>query len=268
MMHNPEASVIVSETVAHDAAALGVARGDTLMIHSSVHSLGLEKLGLHNGLESVLQGLLSAVGPEGTLLFPALSYVDVGPAHPYFDASETKSCVGAFAEFVRLRPNTLRSTHPTHSICAIGARSREMTASHHLDTTPVGSHSPLALLPQYDGQILMIGCGGRPNTSMHGVEELVEPPYLYSGVKTDYECVDLDGVSQPMQVMGHGFDGYIQRYDRLEDLLTPETEFRFGNILLASCILMRAAAVWEKGEKALRRDPLYFVSSYIADSND
>ncbi|MFP6646122.1 MAG: AAC(3) family N-acetyltransferase, partial [Candidatus Latescibacterota bacterium] len=38
---------------------------------------------------------------------------------------------------------------------------------------------PLRKLRDLGGQLLFLGCGLRPNTSMHGVEELVEPPYLF-----------------------------------------------------------------------------------------
>ncbi len=249
--------------VVHDTKALGVRRGGVVMVHSSVKALRLNDFDdVDNKLEEVLLGLLDAVGPEGTLLFPALTYKTVGPNAPRFDARSTPSCVGTFADFVRLRPGTLRSTHPTHSICAIGTRAAELTGLHHLDTTPVGPHSPLALLPKVGGQILMIGCTGRPNTSMHGVEELVEPPYLYSGITTDYECIDMNGQLHRMSVRGHGFKGFMQRYERVEDLLKPD-EISRGNILAASCVLMDAAAVWREGEAALRRDPFCFVAATV-----
>jgi aminoglycoside 3-N-acetyltransferase len=55
------------------------------------------------------------------------------------------------------------------------------------DVTPCGENSPYFKLREKAGQILFLGCGLKPNTSMHAVEELVEPPYLYDGW-VDYRC--------------------------------------------------------------------------------
>src|SRR5690606_7869867 len=98
---------------------------------------------------------------------------------PEFDLVRTPSNVGTLAEYFRTRPGTIRSLHPTHSICGTGKRTAELLADHARDFTPCGPHSPLTKLPEVGGQILMLGCSLRPNTSMHGVEELVEPPYLF-----------------------------------------------------------------------------------------
>lgn len=250
----------VFEKIIQDASILGICSGDTVMIHSSAKALGLREDGSDGGLETVILGLLETVGPTGTLLFPGLSYANVTPDTPFFDARKTPTCVGAIAEYVRTRTGTIRSTHPTHSICAIGYRSQILTGSHHHDTTPVGRNSPLSILPQIGGKILMMGCGTSPNTSMHGVEELTEPPYLYSGIQTLYQCTDINGIQHRMKVLGHGFSTVsAQRYDRIEPLLAPDKEIWNGTILNAKCVLMDSAAIWKTGEMKLRQDPFYFV---------
>jgi aminoglycoside 3-N-acetyltransferase len=240
--------------VARDCAALGVRRGGVLLVHASVKALG--PLG-PGGAEDVVLGLLDALGPEGTLLMPGLSYISVGPSHPHFDALTTPVCVGALPEFFRRRPGTLRSTHPTHSVCAAGRDAADFVALHHLDSTPVGPRSPFAMLPVAGGQILMLGCGLCPNTSMHGVEELSEPPYLF-GVTTHYFCADMRGVRHVMEMRNHGFAGYDQRYDRVAGILA-DGELRAGRVLAADCHLIEARALWDKAHDALEADPLRFV---------
>ena len=49
-----------------DLASLGVRRGDLLMVHSSLRSIGL----VESGPETVVDALLQALGPEGTLVTP------------------------------------------------------------------------------------------------------------------------------------------------------------------------------------------------------
>ena len=96
--------------------SLGVRRGGSLLVHSSLRSLGR----VPGGAETVVRGLLAALGEDGTLLMPALTYEFVRSHNPVFDVRGTPSNVGLIPEDFRLRPGTQRSIHPTHSVCAVG----------------------------------------------------------------------------------------------------------------------------------------------------
>lgn len=243
------------EKIAADLRALGVREGGVLLVHSSLRSLALPGEPAERA-ESVVRGLLAALGPGGTLLMPALSYESVGADQPFFDALGTPSCVGALPEAFRCRPGTLRSLHPTHSVCGVGPRAAELLGEHMRDSTPVGPHSPFARLPAVDGQILFIGCGLRPNTSMHGIEEHVEPVYLY-GPEIMYTMRLPDGRETTMQVRSHGFKGWEQRYDRVEGVM-PDGLTR-GRVLAADCFLLEAQSLWKYALAKLQSDPLYFI---------
>jgi len=235
---------------------LGVRLGGVLLVHSSLRSLGP----LEGGAETVVLSLLEALGPQGTLLMPALSYRTVGPKSPLFNVITTPSCVGALPEYFRTRPGTLRSVHPTHSVSGGGPLVNSLLGEHIRSTTPCGPYSPFARLPEANGQILFLGCGLRPNTSMHAVEERVEPVYLYGDV-TDYQVILADGSQQRMVVRNHGFEGWSQRYDRLAQHLSAPA-LRQGNILSASCYLVDAPAMWAAALAALHEDPLCFVERH------
>ena len=241
------------ERIADDLRSLGVRAGGTLLVHSSLSSLGR----VPGGAETVVLGLLRALGTEGTLLVPALSYQRVHVGQTVFDVRRTPSNIGAVAEHFRLRAGTTRSLHPTHSVCGTGAEVASLLCDHHLDTTPVGAHSPLRRLRDVGGQLLFLGCGMRPNTSMHGVEELVEPPYLF-GETTVFTLIAEDGSRREMHCRCHSFDGWAQRYERLESLLEGD-ELRVGNVMAATAHLVEVEAMWARGEEALRRAPVFFV---------
>jgi aminoglycoside 3-N-acetyltransferase len=132
-----------------------------------------------------------------------------------------------------------------------------MLRDHRLDDTPVGPRSPFHLLPEYGGQILMLGCGLRPNTSLHGIEELVVPPYLY-GEPLTYRLVDWAGEAREKVYRRHGFAGWMQRYDRVAQVLDGRG-LRRGRVLQAEVYLIEASALWESALAALRRDPLFLV---------
>jgi aminoglycoside 3-N-acetyltransferase len=243
----------VASRMSRDLARLGVKKGGVLLVHSSLKSLGP----LPDGPETAIAGLLDALGSDGTLLLPALSYETVNAEHPDFDVRLTPVCVGALPEFFRKRPGTVRSAHPTHSVCGVGPRAEALLGAHIRDVTPCGPNSPFARLKEEAGQILFLGCGLKPNTSMHAVEELVEPPYLYSGWAV-YRITLADGGATTMRVRRHGFNGWVQRYDRIETVMGGEG-IRAGRVLSADSFLLEAPAFWRKAHEVLRREPLFFV---------
>lgn len=241
------------DRMARDLLALGVRPGGELLMHASLSSLGY----VPGGAETVIQALLQALGSEGTLLLPGLSYEIV---EPLFDVRHTPVCVGAIPEHFRTREGTIRSLHPTHSVCAAGPRADELTRDHWQDASPVGAHSPFRRMRDVGGQLLFLGCGTRPNTSMHGVEELVEPPYLF-GPPVTYTLIDGEGVAREKEYVTHGFSigGWGQRYDRLEHLLARGTEHRVGGVLAATAHLYACQPMWEIAERTMRANPFYFV---------
>jgi aminoglycoside 3-N-acetyltransferase len=243
----------VVRRMARDLAGLGVKRAGALFVHSSLKSLGR----LPDAPETAVEGLLEALGSDGTLLMPALTYETVNAENPVFDVLNTPSCIGALPEFFRKRTGTIRSVHPTHSACGIGPRSGDLLGGHLRDASPCGKNSPFFKLKEEAGQILFLGCGLKPNTSMHAVEELVEPPYLYDGW-VDYRIRLADGRETAMRVRSHGFKGWRQRYDRIDAVMAGEG-ISAGKVLSADCFLLEAPAFWRKAHQAMIRDPLFFV---------
>jgi aminoglycoside 3-N-acetyltransferase len=241
------------KTMIENLWALGVRAGGVLLVHSSLRSLGT----VEGGAETVVRVLLDVLGEQGTLLFPALSYATVGKMNPHFNVRNTPSCIGALPEYFRQRDGTIRSIHPTHSVSGIGKYASELLGEHQKDTTPCGIHSPFHKLPHYNGQILFIGCGLRPNTSMHAIEELVEPPYLYNDI-IEYDITDAAGITSKMSVRSHNFNGWIQRYDRVAQVLDSDA-LRTGKVLNADCHFIETPALWSAVHRKLSEDALFFV---------
>ena len=229
--------------------ALGLQRGDTVMVHSSFKSLGIDDP------ELIIGALLQALGEMGTLLMPALSYNQTPPN--VHDTLLTPVCVGFLPEYFRRRAGTARSLHPTHSVCGLGARVHDWLADHIEDHTPCGPHSPFYKLLYRGGKILMIGCGLRPNTTMHAVEEHVRPPYLFGGPCT-YTITDATRRTFTKEYIRHGFLGWRQRYDRIEGLLS-DGALVSGPLGNAQAYLIRAGEMLEAALGRLQADPWYFV---------
>jgi aminoglycoside 3-N-acetyltransferase len=249
------------QRMTQDLRTLGIRPGGILLVHSSLSSLGY----VPGGPETVILSLLESLGPEGTLLLPALSYEHVGAWQTVFDVRSTPSNVGAIPEYFRCRPGTLRSVCPTHSMCGVGPLAEAILGEHHLDETPCGAHSPFRKLRDLGGQLLFLGCGMRPNTSMHAVEEVAQAPYLFRDLIT-YRLIFADGHAEEHRVWHHHFDGWRQRYDRLEALLTPGSELRQGPVLAARAHLLDVPAMWTRALAEYARDPYAFVEAVVRPS--
>ena len=148
------------DSLGEDLRELGAVPGATLLVHSSLSSVGYVSGGAH----AVVLALLAALGPEGTLVGPTHSSDLSDPAlweHPpvpeswwptirdamaaYDPALTPTRQMGAVADAVRHLPGALRSAHPTDSFCAVGPNATVVTAHHGL-TGGLDESSPLARL--------------------------------------------------------------------------------------------------------------------------
>jgi aminoglycoside 3-N-acetyltransferase len=221
------------------------------MVHSSYKSLGIRNP------EVITLALLEALGKSGTLFMPALSYLQKPPN--VHNTNLTPSCVGFLSEYFRCRAGTTRSVHPTHSVCGVGRLAHEWLDDHIQDHTPCGPHSPFHKLLHHQGKILMIGCGLKPNTTMHAIEEYIQPAYLF-GPPQNYTITDsLGRIFEKVYITHNFFEGRaIQRYDRVEGILN-EAALSSGMLGNAKTYLIQAEALFQAGLECMRSDPFYFI---------
>ncbi len=172
------------ESLAHDLRQLGVTTGMTLLMHSSLRSLGW----VSGGPVTVVQALMDVVTTEGTIVVPTHTSGNSDPAKwqnppvpeawwsviydtmPAFDSLTTPTYgMGKIVETFRTWPGVLRSNHPTDSFAAWGCHAAYVTAHHSLEYG-LGEESPLARIYNLDGWVLLLGVGYDRNTSFHLAE--------------------------------------------------------------------------------------------------
>ncbi|MER5481045.1 AAC(3) family N-acetyltransferase [Streptomyces sp. NPDC002734] len=193
MASEPVAGPLVTRpSLAADLRSLGVRAGGTLLVHSSLSSLGW----VNGGAVAVVQALLDAVGPEKTLAVPAQSGALSDPAYwenppiprewwetvratmPRYDAATTPAQhMGVIAETVRAWPGAVRSAHPQTSFAALGRRAAEIVEGHAADCA-LGEHSPLARLERLGARVLLLGVGYDSCTALHLAEYRTPSPVL------------------------------------------------------------------------------------------
>jgi aminoglycoside 3-N-acetyltransferase len=175
---------LTQNEIAADLRRLGLRAADTVMLHSSLSSLGL----VEGGAEAVVAALLEASGPGGTLVAPAfqddtwserpsLRECAAGCPRP-FCPSKMPGSQGAIAEVVRQHPGSVRSCHPTHSWVAVGQSAPDLVCDHYRSATPCGPGNPFEPLLQRDGCIVALGVGVNSITLFHYLEDILEVPYL------------------------------------------------------------------------------------------
>jgi aminoglycoside 3-N-acetyltransferase len=158
------------------------------MVHTSMRSLGW----VIGGADTVVLGLLDAVGADGTILAMAGAHNDTWygfdrwPAAlqdlyrnemPAFDPelSESTPDVGRVPERIRTWPGAVRSDHPESSLVALGPRAAWLMDPHPLDF-PSGKGSPLARLVEAGGKVLMLGAPLETITLLHHAETMAGAP--------------------------------------------------------------------------------------------
>lgn len=212
-----------------DLRRLGDVEGGTVLVHSSLSSLGW----VAGGEQAVVSALLAWLGPTGTLVVPTHSGAFTDPARwgnppvpedwwqvlydhmPAYDpATSPTRGMGAVVECVRHLPGAVRSSHPHVSFAAVGPRAVDVVRDHSL-ADGLGDQSPLAALYDLDTWVLLLGVGHVNNTSLHlaeyrcgglGVARVEQgSPVLVDGSRRWVTYSELDGSTEDFEELGADF---------------------------------------------------------------
>ena len=189
---------------------VGVKKGQAIMVHTSLSSLGY----VCGGAQSVIEALLESVGEEGTIMMPTQSWKNLDPKTgvywqepeewwdvireniPAYDKMVTPTnTMGVVPEMFRQWPGTLRSDHPARSVAAWGCYARYLTENHDLSDI-FGDNSPIGRLYKLDGYVLLVGVGYDKNTSLH----LADGQRIWKS----YETLAVDG--EDFSAIGEAFE--------------------------------------------------------------
>jgi aminoglycoside 3-N-acetyltransferase len=158
-----------------DLEKMGIGKGDTLLVHSSLSKIGY----LAEGPKTLVDALLEVVGEQGNILMPtspnAVFQLNYIRNTPFFDVVNSPSKTGAITEYFRCLPDSVRSLHPTEPVSAFGPKARYFTDDHFNQLTPYNSNSPFYKVGEQKGKILYIGVTlANAGTSLHTLEDAVD----------------------------------------------------------------------------------------------
>jgi aminoglycoside 3-N-acetyltransferase len=221
---------VTVDSIVRDLRALGVEEGMTLVVHSSLKSLGW----VSGGAQAVVLALQEVLGDTGTLVMPTHtghlsdpgqwqhppprdpSWVPIiRETMPAYDPELTlPRQMGAIVESFRGQREVVRSWHPHMSFAARGPNADRITQSHSLEYS-LGEQSPLARVYELEGWVLLLGVPHSNNTSIHLAEYRVAPekrkhtrqgaPLVRDGRREWVWFDDVDTDSDPFDEIGADF---------------------------------------------------------------
>ncbi len=235
---------------------LGIKRTDTLLIHSSMKSIGdVEGRG-----DTVLDAFMEYLN-EGLLVFPTHTWEQMSDTYNLFNPKTEPSCVGILSNLFMVRPGVYRSLHPTHSVAAFGNDAKTFVAGEERFDTPCPRKGCWGKLYDLDARILFIGCTLRSNTIIHGVEEWTHIPNRLSKKAQPLKIQMEDGqiIERPL-FRHHNERGDVSKnYRKLTEpllYLGIAKKGQFGN---ARTILCRTKEMVDLTSEFLKRDRDLFL---------
>lgn len=239
-----------------DLRQLGLQAGDTILVHSSLKSLGA----VSGGATTVIEALLEAVSPDGTLLMPSFQagaefyLVDRGCR---FEIKNTPSDCGIITEIFRKIPGVIRSLNPTHCTAGYGPLAKELLSGHEKCRISVGYGSPYYRLAQSNSKILLLGVSHKVNTMLHLVENINGAPTI---CRQEYRpvVVDINGSEIIVPMFPH-MPGLLRNYQRADSLLTTAGIQVIGQIGTAETRLIETRPMMEMLGRKIRRSPLFLI---------
>jgi aminoglycoside N3'-acetyltransferase len=187
--------MVTSDELIQQLLALGVAPGGVLLVHTSFSKVKP----VEDGPMGLISALRSALGSDGTLVMPSMSYDD---DHPFDKTKSHCAEMGIVPDTFWRQSGVLRSDN-NHAFAAIGPLAERILAPHPIDI-PHGLDSPVGKVYELDGQVLLLGVGQDANTTIHLCENLAGVRYrrdkhiiiLKEGKSTRFEYREIDHCCQ------------------------------------------------------------------------
>lgn len=235
---------------------LGVAEGDTLLVHSSYKSFGE----VEGGPATVNRALEAALGAEGTLIMPTFNF-DFNKGAPW-DVRTTPSKMGVLTELVRKDPRSRRVFHPFYSFAILGKHA-EMLGSLRYKSA-YERDSVFGKLRDLDGKIMVIGLSyNNSMTFFHHIEQMEGVDYRFLKQFTG-EVTDENGntYTDTFEMLVRDVDkGVMTMVDPMGALMEEAGVIKSTKIGEADVKLMKANEVYEFTAREMKRDPflLYYI---------
>ena len=240
------------EDLLKDLQNMGLKSTDSIMVHSSMKSIGA----VDGGADTVVDAFMEYF-KDGLFMTPTHTWAQMSSEYTLFDPETEPACVGIIPNIFRKREGVVRSLHPTHSIAAYGPEAADYIKGEENITTPGQPGGCWSRLLDINARILLLGCTHTRNTYMHAVEELLDVPERLTDKPWDFQIKMPDGSIKEVKMHRHfnKVNPHISEdYDKLMQAFYNNgaaKKVKFGD---ADCILCEAKGIYEVMKKVLARE--------------
>lgn len=231
-------------------AAVGIRPGELLFAHSSLSAFGH----VDGGADTVLDALLAAVGPRGTVALPTFTWREFALADSFvWDQANTPCETGLIPETFRRRPGVLRSDHVCHSIAAQGPLANALMGR---SGRSFGVGSSLHQLYELDSWYLFLGVDFRVCTALHMVEELVGVPYRVHRTFPSATVREIDGLERPARSVEYLRQGeVVNDFPAMEEVYREAGLVREAAVGATKILNLRLREIIDLGCELVAQDP-------------
>ena len=177
--------MLTKEKLINQIKEANISSTDTILIHSSLKSLGY----VDGGAKTIVEAFVEVVN-NGLLIFPTHTWGVIKEDGQIFDVKNTKSNLGLIPNAALETNKFIRSNHPTHSVCAYGKKAKEYVMFDNTSTTPCSPNGCFGQLKNMNAKILFLGTPLSKNTFIHSIEEEMNVPDRFTNHIYNFKTLD------------------------------------------------------------------------------
>ena len=245
--------------------ALGIQPDDTIMVHTSLKSIGILDSEDKTTAEIYIDALRECVS-EGLLLIPAHTWATIRENGPEFDVRTSLPCIGAVPTVaVRLaaeavdagRTDCIRSLHPTHSVVAFGEGAEAYIRGDAYASTPAPENGSFGKLHARKAKVLLVGVNQGRNTFFHAVDEFLDIPNRLCDTPIHPVVRDYAGnaTTRTLRRHSHSMSDYFMNYEAYLEHDGAISFGRIGDALVRVCDAVRCTEtitrLWQQADHDL-----------------
>jgi aminoglycoside 3-N-acetyltransferase len=237
-------NMIQTDTLTQQLLDLGVRPGGVLLVHTAFSKIKP----VEGGPTGLITALYSALGSDGTLVMPSMSYDD----DHVFDKTQSHCAqLGVVADTFWRLPDVLRSDN-NHAFAAVGSLAEKILAPHPIDV-PHGMDSPVGRVYELEGQVLLLGVDHTSNTTIHLCENMAGVRYR----RDKYLTILKDG--KPTRFEYREIDHCCQNFSLVDGWLDERGLQKRGEVGHADTRLIRSQDIVDVVTKRLKENETTFL---------
>ena len=265
--HDPE---IGREEIITALRRVGVCKGDTLLVHSSLSACGQ----IEGGARAIIESIIEVIGEEGNFFVPTFQrsecYLnginkrwDHRPSDTRDRSSESVRWVGTLPlEFMRLYPEAPRGIHISHSWAGWGKRAAEVLSRQAEDEPPFSDNSCPMIVKDMGGKILLFGSPIGHMSFVH----CFETHYNLPGLGPSYYDVRLPDGTITWKYVPKGLPGPREFYSKDEnarffrEAVSRGLRIRRESLGIGELKLLDCQELWTVGSEIVAESPSIIIA--------